>query len=124
MCNGGTDLIWVDPQVYKRGLLQVRVLVRCYQVHERANLNNLITDQERAASAGPGMVACLVGPGPEEDILLLDFDFLMSSFGESLFALYTKRCLTQQQDEWKVETALSTTRYESGGDICSARTQS
>ena len=53
------------------------------------------------------MVACLVGPGPEEDILLLDFDFLVSSFGESLFALYTKRCLTQQQDEWKVETALS-----------------
>ena len=29
----------------------------------------------------PGMVACLVGPGPEEDILFLAFDFPMSSFG-------------------------------------------
>ena len=79
----------------------------------------------RAASAGPGMVACLVGPGPEEDILLLDFDFLMSSFGEGLFALCTKRCLTQQRDGLKVErrTALSQRGYESGGDMCSAQTQ-
>ena len=42
------------------------------------------------------MVACLAGPGVEEDILLLDCDFLMSSFGEGLLALCTKRCLTQQ----------------------------
>ena len=39
------------------------------------------------------MVAYLVGPGPGEVILLLDFDFLMSSFGEGLIALCTKRCL-------------------------------
>ena len=42
------------------------------------------------------MVACLAGPGVEEDILLLDCDFLISSFGEGLLALCTKRCLTQQ----------------------------
>ena len=46
--------------------------------------------------AGPGMRARLVGPGPEEDTLLLDCDFLMSSFGEGLITLCTKRCLTQQ----------------------------
>ena len=39
------------------------------------------------------MVACLAGPGPEEDILLLDCDFLMSSFGEGLIATWTKRSL-------------------------------
>ena len=39
---------------------------RCYRVHERENLNYC----SGAASAGPGMVACLGGPGPEEDILL------------------------------------------------------
>ena len=44
------------------------------------------------------MVACLVGPGPEEDILLLDIEFLMSSFGEGLFALCTKRCLVEGGD--------------------------
>ena len=42
------------------------------------------------------MVACLVGSGPEGDILLLDFDFLMSSLGEGLIALCTKRRVTQQ----------------------------
>ena len=40
------------------------------------------------------MDACLVGPGPEEVILLLELDVLMSSYGEGLFALCTKRCLT------------------------------
>ena len=43
------------------------------------------------------MVACLVGPGPEEDNLLLDFDFLASSFGEGLIALCTKRSHNQQR---------------------------
>ena len=71
---------------------------RCYQVHERANLNNYWS---RAASGGPGIVACLVGPGPEEVILLLDFDFLMSSFGGGLFALCTS---LNNGDGLKVET--------------------
>ena len=59
------------------------------------------------ASAGSAMVACLAGPGAEEDILLLDCDFLMSSFGEGLLALCTKRCLTQQPgDGSKVKTRI------------------
>ena len=70
------------------------------------------------------MVACLVRPGPEEDILLLDFDFLVSSFGEGLLALCAKRCLIQQREwaEGKGADSFITSSYESGGDVCSART--
>ena len=65
------------------------------------------------------MVACLVGPGPEEDILLLDFDFLMSSLGGGLFAMCTKCCLTQQRGRVEGGDAdcFITTSYESGGDV-------
>ena len=83
MCKRGTNLTWVVPQVYKLGLLQVRVLVSLLS-SSREGKPGLISS---VASAGSGMVACLAGPGPEEDILLLDFDFLMSPFGEGFFCL-------------------------------------
>ena len=49
------------------------------------------------------MVACLVGPGLEEDILLLDFDFLMSSFGEGLSCVLSAASLNNG-DGLEVET--------------------
>ena len=62
------------------------------------------------------MVACLVGPGPEEVIFLPDFDFLMSSFCEGLFALCTS---LNNGDGLKVETRtpLSQRRRVFGTDI-------
>ena len=94
MCKGGTNLIWVDPQVYKLRLLQVRVLVSLLSSSQERKPELLF---KRGLGWAKGLLACLVGSGPEEDILLLDFDFLMSSFGEGLIALCTKRCLTQQR---------------------------
>ena len=123
LCGGGTNLIQVDLQVHKLGLLQVRVLVSLPSSSREAKPELLFG----RGLGWAGMVAnYLVRPGPEEDILLLDFDFLTSSFGESFFSLYIKRCLTQQRGwgEGGDADSFITTSDDSGGDVCSARTQS
>ena len=69
--KGGTNLIWVDAQVYELGLLQVRVLISLLSSSREGKL------ELARPRLGQGWF-CLVGPGPGEDVLLLDFDFLMS----------------------------------------------